>query len=59
MNSRFGVAQTQTPPKPSSMPVRFVPLSQKTVRRSNRPSPSVSSKIRMRSLPCGPPSQIG
>ena len=27
MNSRLGVAQTQTPPKPSSMPVKFVPLS--------------------------------
>ena len=27
MKSRLGVAQTQTPPKPSSMPVKFVPLS--------------------------------
>src|SRR5271157_4570192 len=46
-------------PKPSSMPVKFVPWSKKTVRRSNRPSPSASSKIRIRSLPRGPPSQIG
>ena len=33
MKRRFGVAQTQTPPKPRAIPVRFVPLSQKTLRR--------------------------
>ena len=51
MKIRLGVAQTQTPPKPSSMPVKLVPVSKKTVRRSKRPSPSASSKIKIRSLP--------
>ena len=50
MNSRYGAAPTQTPPKPTSMPLtRFSP-SMKTVRLSNLPSPLVSSKIRMRSF---------
>ena len=35
MKSRFGVEQSQTPPKPSSMLERFEPLSAKTVRLSN------------------------
>src|SRR5436190_1367504 len=52
MNMRYGAAPTQTPPKPTSRPLtRFSP-SMKTVRLSKWPSPSVSSKIRMRSLPC-------
>ena len=51
MNSRYGAAPTNTPPKPTSIPLtRFRP-SAKTLRLSSVPSPSVSSKIRMRSLP--------
>jgi hypothetical protein len=48
-NRRLGVEQTYTPPKPTSMPERLISLSAKTVRLSNRPSPSASSKIRIRS----------
>src|SRR5262249_19197818 len=51
MKIRFGDEQSQTPPKPSSMPDRFEPLSRKTVFLSNVPSPSVSSRITTRSPP--------
>ena len=49
MNRRCGAAPTQTPPKPTSRPLTRFRWSAKTLRVSNRPSPSVSSKIRMRS----------
>src|SRR5689334_10746938 len=59
MNMKFGAAPTHTPPKPISKPLtRFKP-SMKTVRLSNLPSPSVSSKTRMRSLPCRGADGIG
>src|SRR5262245_44251790 len=48
---RFGVLHSQTPPKPSAMPLRLTPLSRKTVFLSNRPSPSVSSRMVTRSSP--------
>ena len=51
MNKKFGVAQSQTPPKPYSMPAMFVPLSQKTFFESKCPSLLESSKITMRSFP--------
>src|ERR1051326_3116205 len=50
---------TQTPPKPTSRPLtRFKP-SMNTVRRSNLPSPLVSSKTRMRSFPCPSGARMG
>ena len=52
--SRFGVEQSQTPPKPTAMPDRFVAWSEKTLRESKWPVPFLSSKMRMRSSPSVP-----
>src|SRR5262249_52919874 len=51
--SRLGSEQSETPPKPSSVPERLAPLSKTTVRLSKVPSPSVSSKTMTRSPPSG------
>ncbi len=45
----LGAAPTQTPPKPTSIPLTRLSLSAKTFFESNLPSPLVSSKIKMRS----------
>jgi hypothetical protein len=61
MKSSAGGEPTQTPPKPTSRPLMKLRLSANTVRLSNLPSPSVSSKMRIVSFPegfQGPPGPV-
>ena len=51
---KYGAAPTHTPPKPTSKPLTRFSFSANTLRLSKRPSPSASSKMRMRSRPSRP-----